>query len=212
MNNIEIFEKLTREYDTWFDSHRFVYESEVLALKSLIPESGKGVEIGVGTGRFAVPLKVETGIEPAKAMADIARKRNIEVCRAKAERLPFKDESFDFTLFVTTICFLENPVQALREARRILKSKGYTIIGMIDKNSPLGKIYESKRTESRFYRHAHFYNAEQVLEWLRALRFGDLRYCQTIFKDPEEISATEPVENGHGKGLFVAISGQKEDG
>ncbi len=79
MNSIEIFEKYAQEYDEWFDVNRFAYQSEVLALKKFIPENSKSLEVGVGTGRFAVPLGIKVGIEPAKAMADIARKRGIEV-------------------------------------------------------------------------------------------------------------------------------------
>lgn len=99
----------------------------------------------MGTGRFAVPLGIRIGVEPAKAMADIAQKRGIEVYKAKAEKLPFDDSSFDFVLIVVTICFVQDPVQALREAKRVLKPGGYIIIGMIDKESFLGKLYESKK-------------------------------------------------------------------
>jgi len=53
-----------------------------------------GLEVGVSTGRFAVPLGIRIGVEPANAMAEIARKRGIEVYDAKGEKLPFDDESF----------------------------------------------------------------------------------------------------------------------
>ena len=86
---IQIFDELAQEYDKWFDENRFAYESEVLALRKFIPENGKSLEVGVGSGRFAVPLAVQIGVEPAKGMADIARKRGIKVVRAKAEGLPF---------------------------------------------------------------------------------------------------------------------------
>ncbi|HAM49303.1 MAG TPA: SAM-dependent methyltransferase, partial [Nitrospiraceae bacterium] len=43
---------------------------------------------------------------------------------SKAENLPFEDNAFDFALMVTTICFMEDPLQALREIRRILCPSG----------------------------------------------------------------------------------------
>src|SRR3989337_3951512 len=156
--NIQIFDELAQEYDKWFDESRCAYESEVLALRKFIPKNGKGLEVGVGTGRFAIPLGVKIGVEPAKAMADIARKRGIIVVEAMAEDLPFDDASFDFVLMVTTICFLQNPIRGLEEAKRVLKPGGYMIIGMIDKESPLGRIYEAKKNNSKFYRHAHSYS------------------------------------------------------
>jgi len=36
----------------------------------------------------------------------MARERGIKVYEAYAEELPFEDESFDFVLLVTVLCFL----------------------------------------------------------------------------------------------------------
>ncbi|MDD4163002.1 MAG: class I SAM-dependent methyltransferase, partial [Methanothrix sp.] len=149
MNNIEIFEKYAAEYDQWFDENEAVYKSEILALRDLIPAEGIGLEVGVGTGRFAAPLGIKMGIEPARAMADMARKRGIDVHESKAEELPFRDESFDFVLMMTAICFLEDPLQAVAEAKRVIRPGGRIIIGMIDPNSPLGKDYERKKATSK---------------------------------------------------------------
>ena len=211
MNGIEIFERYAQKYDEWFDTNRFAYESEVQALKKFISKNSKGLEVGVGTGRFAVPLCIRVGVEPAKAMADIAQKRGIEVYEAKAEKLPFDDSSFDFVLIVVTICFVQNPIQALREAKRVLKPGGYIIIGMIDKESFLGKLYESKKKESKFYRHANFYSTRQILDWLENLEYEHIKTCQTIFKNPKKITAVEPVKEGHGEGGFVVITAQKKE-
>jgi SAM-dependent methyltransferase len=208
--NIRIFEQHARDYDAWFEEHAYAYESEVLAVRSLLPQSGRGLEVGVGTGRFASPLGIKVGVEPAHAMASIARQRGIEVYEARAEELPFGNESFDFVVMVTTICFLPRPIQALQEVRRVLTPRGHIIIGMIDKDSPLGKTYEAKKSESTFYRYGHFYSVTQVIEWLRELGYGTIRTCQTIFKNPEEMTALEPIKDGHGEGGFVVISAQKE--
>jgi len=158
MDGIQVFEKWAREYDEWFDINRFAYNSEILALRKFIPQKGEGLEVGVGTGRFSVPLGIKIGVEPARAMADLARKRGIEVYEAKAEELPFESVSFDFVLMVTTICFLQDPMQALKEAKRVLKPEGHIIIGMIDKDSSLGNAYESKKERSKFYKYAQFYS------------------------------------------------------
>ena len=89
--------------------------------------------------------------------------------KQKAEHLPFHDTSFGFALMVTALCFLENPLKALQEIRRILKPAGKVIIGMLDEDSPLGKLYEEKRNQSKFYRDARFYSVNQVLDWLKKL-------------------------------------------
>jgi ubiquinone/menaquinone biosynthesis C-methylase UbiE len=210
INQNNVFEKYSEEYDEWFNVHPWVYQSEVRAVKMLMPQSGKGIEIGVGTGRFSVPFGITVGVEPSRKMSEIARNRGITVYDSRAEHMPIDDNTFDFALIVTTICFLEDPLEALREIRRILRPAGKIIIGMLDKDSPLGKLYEIKKNDSKFFRRAVFYSVDQVLEWLKTLEYDHIQAFQTIFHSPEDITALEPIREGHGKGFFVVISAQKE--
>jgi ubiquinone/menaquinone biosynthesis C-methylase UbiE len=209
---IQVFETSAREYDAWFEDHRLCYESEVRALKALSHPSRRGLEVGVGTGRFAVPLGIAVGVEPARAMAAIARARGVQVIQAVAEALPFGRASFDLAAMITALCFFREPLVALTEATRVLSSPGQILIGMIDKDSPLGRLYEAKRLESKFYRDARFYGVRQVLAWLRDLGYRDEHVCQTIFKGLAEITSLEPVQAGYGEGGFVVISARKVDG
>lgn len=205
---MNIFEEASVEYDEWFDTHKWVYQSEVEAIRRFIPKTGNGIEIGVGTGRFSIPFGIKVGVEPAKAMAEIARKRGISVYESKAENLPFRDNSCDFALMVTTLCFLENPLQALHEIKRILKPHGKIIIGILDEDSLWGRLYDEKRKESKFYRDARFYPVNRVIDWLKKIGFNNFETVQTVFKKPNEIQSLEPVEESFGKGLFVIISAE----
>jgi ubiquinone/menaquinone biosynthesis C-methylase UbiE len=209
---IDVFEASAREYDAWFEAHRLSYESEIRAVKTFAGPHRRGLEIGVGTGRFAVPLGIAVGLEPAGAMAAMARARGIQVIRAVAEALPFAGNSFDLVAMVTTLCFFRDPFLALKEATRVLTPSGQLLIAMIDKNSPLGRIYEANRTKSTFYREARFYGVSQVLAWLSDLGYQHERLCQTIFTGLNEITRLEPVRAGYGDGGFVVISARKVDG
>jgi ubiquinone/menaquinone biosynthesis C-methylase UbiE len=209
MSRTNIFDNYAEEYDAWFDNHSLVYQSELKAVKMLLPQGGKGVEIGAGTGRFSIPFDISVGVEPSGPMAEIARSRGMTIYNAKAENLPFDDTTFDFALMVTTICFLENPLQALKEIRRILCPAGMIIIGMLDKNSPLGKLYETKKNDSKFYRYAKFYTVKQVLKWLNVSGYAHIRTLQTIFHNPEAITTIEPLRDGYGERLFVVVSADK---
>jgi SAM-dependent methyltransferase len=208
-NNIQIFAEASQEYDAWFDRHQPVYKSELRALKRFISPGGLGLEIGVGTGRFALPLGIALGVEPAEAMAVLAQRRGIKVFRAVAEALPFRADSFDLAALVTVLCFLPDPYLALAEATRVLKPGGQILLAMIDGDSPLGRSYEAHKQESKFYRQAQFYGVRLVVAWLKKLAFEQLEICQTIFRDSHDITTLEPVKEGHGEGGFAVISARK---
>jgi len=209
MSKTSAFEKYASEYDQWFGDHQYVYESELEALKRLMPKEGVGLEIGVGTGRFAAPLGIKTGVEPSKAMREIARSRNIKAMDGVAEVLPFPDESYAYILFVTTVCFVDSLELAFREAFRVIKYGGSILVGFIDRNTPLGREYKKRRNESRFYKEAIFRSADEVETCLKDLGFGGFQYVQTLFHALAEITTKEPVEEGHGKGAFVVVKAVK---
>jgi len=209
MKKIAPFEKHAKEYDAWFDENELVYLSELEAVKSMLPDSGTGIEIGVGTGRFAAPLGIKLGLEPSKSMASLARKRGIEVVEGMAESLPFEDSSFDFVLMVTVICFLDDVGKALSEAYRVLKPGGCIIIAFIDKNSPIGKMYEHRKNEDVFYKEATFYSVEEITNLLQAAGFKNLSFCQTVFPDTAEGEQVEKPKPGYGKGSFVVVRAEK---
>lgn len=203
------FEKHAADYDRWFEQHRSVYESELEAIKRLLPQSGKGMEVGVGTGRFAAPLGIKVGVEPSQAMREIAQTRNIDVVDGIAEALPFPDEQFGHVLFVTTICFVNSLKQAFDEAHRVLKRGGSILVGFVDRNSALGREYENRRNDSRFYKNAVFRSVEEVASTLEQVGFGAFQYVETIFHPLLEIVKKEPVKEGYGKGAFVVVKAVK---
>lgn len=209
MPKIEPFEEHTSTYDNWFVRHRFVYESELEAIRTQLPQSGNGIEIGVGTGRFAAPFGIKFGLDPSHKMSLIAQKRGIHVIRGVAEALPLKSSTFDFVLMVTTICFVDDVVFSVREINRILKASGSLIIGFIDKSSRVGKMYETHRADDVFYRVATFYTIKEVIYILRKTGFKDLGFVQTIFKPLPDIDKIEPVKPGYGEGSFVVIRALK---
>jgi SAM-dependent methyltransferase len=206
MTNPSAFDGQATEYDTWFDKHNDLYRAELEAVRSLVPIAGKGVEIGVGTGRFALPLGISLGVEPAREMAEMARRRGMDVREGVAEALPFGDNGFDYAVMVTVVCFLDDVAKAFHEAWRILKSGGVLVIGFIDRESELGRIYEQKKERSVFYRSATFYSVSDLTALLRQAGFAEFAYRQTLFPDGP---AALTVREGFGDGGFVAIGAHK---
>ncbi len=201
------------EYDSWYDEHSKVFDSELAAINKVLahthPEQ-RSIEIGVGTGRFAEGLHITYGLDPSIEMLKITRERKIICTQAVAENLPFKEKSFDIVLMVTVACFLTNPHQAFSEVYRILKPDGRLVLGMIDRNSELGKTYEKKQQENRFYRYARFRSVEEISEFLHEACLREVTTVQTLFRPLEMIENAEPVKYGYGEGGFVVISAIKE--
>jgi len=210
MARIEPFELFPERYEEWFEINRFVYESELQAVKQLLPEDGKGVEIGVGSGRFATPLGIKMGIEPSTQMRKIAMSKGIEAIDGVAESLPFQDAQFDFVLMVTTICFLDDIDTAFKETFRVLKPEGYFIIGLIDKESPIGRLYQKHKDENPFYKIAEFYSVNEVTQHLKQAGFDCFHFTQTVFHNLPEIKEVEPVKEWYGEGSFVVIRAKKK--
>ncbi|MBN1525845.1 MAG: class I SAM-dependent methyltransferase [Spirochaetales bacterium] len=204
------FEEHTRQYEQWFEKNEFAYQSELAAVRMLLPKEGTGIEIGVGSGRFAVPLGIRRGIEPAANMRAIAEHRGVLVDNGSAECLPYADANYDFVLLVTTICFLDDLDAAFREIYRVLSPAGCVVIGFVDKESSLGRLYEKYRENSVFYRHATFYSVDEVTEHLERNSFGGCEYNQTVFTMPDMMHAVEPVKQGYGEGSFVVIRARKK--
>ncbi len=211
MPKIEPFEKNSIRYETWFDDNKHVYQSELRAVRAILPETGEGFEIGVGSGRFAAPLGIKFGVDPSQRMRDIASSRGIRVVDGIAEKLPLDNASFDFALMVTTICFVDDAEISLKEAYRVLKPSGYLIIGLIDKDSLIGQSYQKHKHENLFYSISEFFSVDQVTGLLQDTGFTDFKFMQTIFRPLKEISEPEPVKEGYGEGSFVVIRGLKPD-
>ena len=203
------FETHTLEYEEWFEINKYVYESELEAVRLMLPKQGRGIEIGVGTGRFAAPLGIKLGVEPSPKMREIAEKRGIKVIDSVAEKLPFGNESFDYALMVTTLCFLDDVDVSFNEVYRILKPTGVFINGFVDKESRIGRMYEAHKQESPFYRIAKFYSVDEVVDHLEKVGFKDFEFNQTVFHELSDIKSIEPVKPGYGEGSFVTVKARK---
>ncbi len=208
MPKTEPFEQHADLYDAWFDRHRGIYDAELKAIGRFIePGKGQGLEVGIGSGKFALPLGIRTGVEPAAEMLKKAAAAGIRVFRGVAEALPFADQSFDFVLMVTTICFVDDLGRSFREAFRVVRPGGFIVVAFVDKDSSLGRQYRGRKEESRFYREAEFFSVSEVLDALETAGFRKFEVIQTLL----ESETTTEIQNGYGKGAFVVIKGKKAD-
>jgi ubiquinone/menaquinone biosynthesis C-methylase UbiE len=203
----DVFDAYYKKYDAWYDKHRFAFLSEVAAIRKVLPQESKGLEIGVGTGRFAACLGVTIGIDPSSRMLDIAQERGVNVRMAVGEDIPFLNEAFDYVAILISLCFVESPQKVLAEAYRVLRKSGRIIVGIVDRESFLGKYYRSKK--SVFYKQAKFFSVQEATSLLEGAGFCSFSYYQTLSVLPDKMKAVERPKRGFGKGGFVVISAIK---
>ena len=98
-----------------------------LSLEGLVIESV--LDIGTGTGLFAeafckLPLYV-VGIDPNRSLLGSAREYvpGAAFLEAKAENIPFANDSFDLVILAHVLHEADMPVVALQEARRVVRTR-----------------------------------------------------------------------------------------
>ncbi len=209
MPKSQLFDLNFQAYEAWFDHHQKIYETELKVIRRLLPPFERALEVGVGTGRFAAPLGIQEGVEPSQKMATIAKERGIDVKEGVAEALPYPDKSFDLVLMVTTICFVDDPLKALQEAHRVLKPHGKLLLAFVDKESPLGRFYESNKDKSRFYKEATFFSKKEIFKLLKEANFV-LEACnESLFGENLEHLKLDLHEGCKKGGAFLVLRARK---
>lgn len=208
MNNV--FDENVEIYDEWFEINNNILDSEVEAIRQLIPATmlkmKRTIEIGAGTGIFAQRLGICHALEPSLQMGAKARQRGIEVFEGIAENMDIPDRSYDMALMVTVDCFLNDIKKSLTEIWRILADDGIFIIAFIDKETKLGKIYEKNKETNQFYRNANFHSSREILTLLSESGFDVLDKRQTIYDLNNQL---QEIKKGFGDGVFAVIKAVK---
>ena len=132
-------------YEAWYHTPRghWIGDRELILLQELLrPEAGATLlDVGCGTGYFSrrfarLGLSV-TAIDPDPAALGFARMQgdDIHYLQGSALELPFPDKAFDYTIAVTSLCFIDDPLPALREMWRVTR---YALaLGLLNRHSLL---------------------------------------------------------------------------
>jgi SAM-dependent methyltransferase len=100
-----------------------------------IPQNLSWIDVGCGTGVFTEEIikhcgpAAVTAIDPSEGQLAFAKSRpvleKVKFHVGDAESLPFEDNSFDVAIMALVIHFVNNPVQAISETARVVRSDGW---------------------------------------------------------------------------------------
>ena len=172
---------------------------EQRAIFSLVgdPSGLRVLDVGCGGGVYAVEVSQRGGklfgLDRSLPMLEAARTRAISAgacvgwCQGAAQSLPFRDASFDLVLAVTALCWIPEPVVALKEMNRVLRPGGAVIVGELGRWSlwALARRFRGWLGAGTWKR-AHFWTARELRELLvgAGLRAGDVRGA--VYYPPSE--------------------------
>ena len=179
----QIFDDWPEIYDLWFETPlgRLIkgYESKLL-LEMLKPQPGELIlDAGCGTGIFTADI-VETGarvvgLELALAMLRRALTKfpgqTFQPVIGDMRYLPFADDSFQKTISITAIEFIQDAKTAVGELFRVTKPKGYIVVATLNSLSPWAQQRKA------------------------AAQKGHSLFKHAIFRSPDEIKRLSPVES-----------------
>jgi SAM-dependent methyltransferase len=212
----DAFSLHAEDYDRWFDKPegRVLFELEVKAIRLLLKGmSPPFFEIGVGSGRFAAALGIWHGVEPAAALLEMAKKRGVKVEKAFGESLPFPNGIFGGVFIIFTLCFVKEPAKVLSEAKRVLRNSGKLILGIINRESPWGELYQTKAAEGHpLYKHARFYRVKEAVALIEEVGLMIEAFSSTLRQPPSEMPRAEVVHDRFvEESGFVCIRAVKTD-
>jgi ubiquinone/menaquinone biosynthesis C-methylase UbiE len=135
-NNVKIWDKIAES----FAATRTKPWDECVKFIDKLPRNSTALDLACGNGRHLLPAAVRcrevVGGDISRKLLNIAQtqigaRANVELIQLDARSLPFKNNSFDFVLFVASLHNIrgrDNRIQALKEVRRVLKKGGKVFI------------------------------------------------------------------------------------
>lgn len=158
------------EYDAWYRTPRgsWIGETEYRLLRETLvsPRGAVVLDVGCGTGYFTRRLASEgfevTGVDASAEMIHYARSQDRhgeQYTVGDARRLPFPDRHFDLCVAITSLCFIREQEQALREMVRVTRRR--IALGLLNRHSLL-YWRKGRHGGHGAYRGAHWHTAREA--------------------------------------------------
>jgi ubiquinone/menaquinone biosynthesis C-methylase UbiE len=229
------FDEFASAYDEWFfENSNLLYSELNLVAHFLKGEKGKIFSVGCGSGLFESLLEkefevsIKYALEPSVGMAEIAKKRGVDVEFTTAEEMKFKDEEYDVVLFNGTPSYITDLQLAFHKAYKALKQGGKIIVIDVPKEGSYATMYNLAKAVGTWdhellygvnpkdpypielVKTANWRTTSEKIEMLNLAKFQNLKFAQTLTKHPlySNNEIEQPVA-GYDCGDYVAICAEK---
>ena len=91
------------------------------AIERALGDARTVLNVGAGAGAYESPEREVTAVEPSATMRALRPPGTVEAVDARAEELPFDDDSFDAATAILTVHHWEDQARGLREMRRVAR-------------------------------------------------------------------------------------------
>lgn len=234
----EKFDGHAEKYDSWFVANSNLFYSELALLEKSIKsvKHESILSIGCGSGLFETKLKerginVAKCIEPSIDMANIAKKRNINVEVTTIENYDLPLNEFDLIYFNGSSSYITSLEEVYSKCLNALKTHGNLILIDVPKESAYGLLYLLAKNTGNYecddvhdvipafpypielVKTACWHTTNEKLNIIKKLgNAGEMKYFQTLCKNPvytnDEI---EDVKEGFEEGGYVSIIIEKKN-
>ncbi len=207
----KVFDENPEAYDSWYDSEEGMplYESELLCLRPLLSGLVRPwLEVGAGTGRFAVELGTDYASDPAGAALGISVQRGVPGVIAWGQELPFESGSMGAVFIIYTLPFAGDRDGLVREAFRVIFPGGHLILGVVPLESEWGKYYSGKAAKNdSFFAGAFFSPLNDVLETSSNAGLSLEKSRSTLYSSPLEsrFEVEQSTDGADPRAGFVAL-------
>ena len=202
------FDEHASAYDSWFFDNQNLLTSELKLVAHFLDKDSEILSIGCGSGLFEsllaqdYDIHIRHGIEPSKDMAEIAKKRGLQVDISPAETCDIEPNKFDTIMFNGSVSYINDLDICIKKAFDALKTGGKLIVIDVPKESGFASLYNLASSLNTWehpllahispadpypielVKSANWRTSDEKIALMQANGFVDFEYAQTLLTHP----------------------------